>query len=207
MAVQVERVIGHGQVAHAYAHAVALANVHGIDPREYTGVDGPQVEVEHGIDLGRVAAWLDVVIAKQKYKVAVDLHEVPVLRMRHPEAHHSHCHLHHFICMRVVHEGARAFCFELVHEGLAGRDARLRQSGHAIHAVGQALAMPVDAGVLRQPVGDEYTDSVAFDDLDGGARRLAVVAPQIGLHAGRDFAHHGLGDQVEFLDVIVHAPG
>ena len=59
--------------------------------------------------------------------------------------------------------------------------------------------MPVDARALGQLVGDEDADAVAFDGLDGRAGALAVVAPEVRLHAGRDFAHHRLGDQVELL--------
>ena len=40
-----------------------------------------------------------------------------------------------------------------------------------------------------------------------GPGRLAVVAPQVRLEAGRHLAHHRLGDQVELLDAVVHAPG
>src|SRR2546427_6452017 len=36
------------------------------------------------------------------------------LRMRDPQAHHAHGHLHHLVGMRVVHEGAGAARRELV---------------------------------------------------------------------------------------------
>ena len=75
------------------------------------------------------------------------------------------------------------------------------------HAVGQALAVPVDGGGLGQSVGDEDAHAVAFDHLDGGAGRLAVVAPQVGGHAGCHLAFDRLGHQVELLDAGVHAPG
>ena len=124
-----------------------------------------------------------------------------------PHAHHAHGHLHHFVGVRVVHEGARAARLELVHKGLAHGDRGLVQATHAVHAVGQALAVPVDGGVLGQLVGDEDAHAVALDHLDGRARALAVVAPHVDLEARRDLAHHGFGHQVEFLDVVVHPPG
>ena len=67
--------------------------------------------------------------------------------------------------------------------------------------------MPVHGRVLRQLVGDEDADLVALDRLDGRAGRLAVVAPQMRLHAGRELAHDRLGDEMELLPVAVHAPG
>ena len=39
-----------------------------------------------------------------------------------------------------------------------------------------------------------------------GPGDCAVVAPEMRLHAGRDLAHHRLGDEMEFLPVAVHAP-
>ncbi len=64
--------------------------------------------------------------------------------MRDPEAHHSHRHLHHLVGVRVIHEGAGAARDELVDEGLARRDRFLIQANHAVHAVGQALTVPVN---------------------------------------------------------------
>ena len=48
--------------------------------------------------------------------------------------------------------------------------------------------MPVHGGVLGQSVGDEDANLVALDRLDGRARRLAVVAPEVRLHAVGDMA-------------------
>ena len=92
------------------------------------------------------------------------------------------------------------------HVGLADRDLWLVQSPDAIHAVGQQDAVPVDRRVLGQFVGDEDTNAIAFDSLDRGTRRRAVVAPAVDEHAGRELALDGLRDEVEFLDAIVHAP-
>ncbi|MNT13146.1 hypothetical protein D3C72_1481050 [compost metagenome] len=108
--------------------------------------------------------------------------------------------------MRVVHEGAGAARLEFIDKGLARRDVGLVESAHAIHAIGQALAMPVDGGALGQAIGDEDAYPVALDHLNGRSGRLSVVAPHVDEKAGRHLAHHGLGHQVEFLDASVHAP-
>ena len=73
---------------------------------------------------------------------------------------------------------------ELVDVRLADRDLRLGQAAHAVHAVRQPLAVPVDRRVLGQPVGDEDADAVAFDDLDRRTRALPVVAPQFAFMPG-----------------------
>ncbi|MBA7716803.1 hypothetical protein ES703_125881 [subsurface metagenome] len=126
--------------------------------------------------------------------------------MHHEHSHHSHRHLNHFVRVGVVHEGAAVLDLEFVDEGLARIDVRLRQTTDAVHAARQDHAVPVDGGVLRQLVGDEDAHLVTFDRLDRGARRLSVVAPQVGLHAFGEFAHHGFGNQMEFLPIAVHAP-
>src|SRR5450830_1292139 len=207
MAVQVDRMIGHGQVADADAHAVVLPHRQRIDAGEGATVPGPQVEVEHGVDLGRGGARIDVVSVEQEHEIAIDAHEIRILGMGDPEAHHAHRHLHHFIGMRVIHESAGAARSELVDESFTRRDARLGQPGDAVHTVGQALAVPVHRGVLGQLIGDENAHPVALDHFYRRPRTLAVVTPQIGFHAWCDFAHHRFGDQVEFLDAVVHAPG
>ena len=209
MPVQVDRVVGHGQVTHPQAHPVAEPDVERVDAGESPAVPGPQVEIQHGVDLGGAGTGLDVVGIEQKAEVAVHLADqrVGCFRVGHPEAHHAHGHLRHLIGMRVVHEGAGSARHKLVDKGLADRYLRLRQAAHAVHAVGQALAVPMDGGVLGQLVGDKHPHPVALHHLDRWSRALAVVAPQRGLHAGGDFAHHRLSHQVEFLDAVLHAPG
>ena len=44
---------------------------------------------------------------------------------------------------------------EFIGEGLAGLDMGLRKPADAIHSAGQQDAVPVHAGVFRQPVGDK----------------------------------------------------
>ena len=209
MPVQVDRVVGHGQVAHPQPHPVAQAHVERVDTRKGPAVPGPEVELEHGVDLGGAGTRLDVVGIEQKAEVAVYLADqrVGCFRVGDPEAHHAHGHLRHFVRMGVVHEGARTARHKLIDKGLADRDLRLCHAAHAVHAVGQALAVPVDGGVLGQLVGDKHPHPVALDHLDRRPRALPVVAPQGGLHAGGDLAHHRLSHQVELLHAILHAPG
>jgi hypothetical protein len=125
--------------------------------------------------------------------------------MHDDHAHHAHRHLNHLVGMRMVHERPALLHLELVDKGLAGRDVRLVQAADAVHAARNDHAVPVHGGVFGQSVGDEDADLVAFDRLDGRPRRLAVIAPEIDLHAFGEFAHHGLGDEMEFLPVAVHA--
>jgi hypothetical protein len=66
--------------------------------------------------------------------------------------------------------------------------------------------MPMDGRVFRQLVGDEDADLVALDGLDRRTGGLPVIAPKMGDHAGRDFPHHLLGNQVELLPIAIHLP-
>ncbi len=172
MAVQMDRVVGHGQVADTQAHPLALTRHQRIDAGKHAAIEGPQVEVEHLHDLRRVGAGLDVVGVEQEAVVAVHLTDQRMVLhgVGDPEPHHAHGHLHHLIGMRVVHEGAGPARDELVDVRLAHRDRRLGQARNAVHAVGQALAMPMDAGVLGQLVGNEDAYPVALHHLDGRPR-------------------------------------
>ena len=79
-------------------------------------------------------------------------------------------------------------------EGLARRDAGLRQAGDAVHAVGQALAVPVHAvcsGSLL--VTKMRTRSPSTTSMVGPG--LWPFSPQARLEAGRHLAQHRLGDK------------
>ena len=108
--------------------------------------------------------------------------------------------------MRVIHESPRPPGDELVDEGLASVYGRLRQTRDTIHAIGKTLSVPVDTGFLAQPVGDEDAHAIALDHLNRGSGRLAVVAPESSLHAGRQLALHGLCHQMKLFDALVHPP-
>jgi len=208
VSMQMNRVVGHREISNADAHLVIEPHIERVDTGEDAAVPRPQIEVKHRHDFWRVTARVDVEGIEQEAEVALDLVDKRVLGfgVRDPKAHHPHRHLRHLIRMRVVHEGAWPPRHELIHERLARGNGWLVQTGHAVHAVGQALAVPVDAGVFGQLVGDVDADTVAFDDLDGGTRALAVVPPQVGTESGCHFSHHGLCDQMEFLDPLVHPP-
>ena len=130
--------------------APTLAAAHGevVDPREHAAVPGPEVEVAHGGHFRRIAPRIDVIGVDEEHEVAIHRHEFRVLRMHDEKAHHAHRHLHHLVGVRVVHEGARLLHLELVDEGLAHGDLRLREAADPVHAVGQQNSVPVDRRVL-----------------------------------------------------------
>ena len=122
------------------------------------------------------------------------------------EPHHPHRHLHHFVRMRVIHVGSGPPEQEFVDKGFSGRDMRLIETTDAVHAVRQALAMPMHCCIFGELVGDVDADLVALDRLDRRAGGLTIIAPEIGIHARRNLAHHGFGDEVEFLPIAIHFP-
>jgi hypothetical protein len=58
----------------------------------------------------------------------------------------------------------------------------------------------MNAGVLGQSIGDEDTDSVAFNRFKGRAWGRTVIAPTFGDAAGRKLMFDFLGHEVELLD-------
>src|SRR5262245_29664861 len=185
--VHVDWMVCHGEIGDPNAHSITLAYRHVIDAGEHPGVESPQIEVEHLCDLGHVTAGVDTEGTEHEDEVAIDAHKVWIARMNDDHAHHPHRHLHHLVGMRVVHERSALLQLELVDEGLAGSDVRL---GHATDAIDDGRhehAVPVHGRVLWELVGDKDADFIALHSFDGGAGRLAVIAPQVSLHARRKF--------------------
>src|SRR5271167_3536469 len=55
VAVQMDGVVGHGEIADANSHALAEAGHHWGRAREGAAIEGPDVEIQHRADLGSVA--------------------------------------------------------------------------------------------------------------------------------------------------------
>ena len=204
IAMHVDRMVRHGQVAHAHADAVALVDNQRVDIRKDPAVPCPEVEIGHRHDARHIGAGVDVEGVQHDQEIAVHGPEGRVLGMHDEHAHHAHRHLHHLVGMGVIHEGAGFDQVELVDIGLARRDRRMAEAADAVHAGRQDQPVPVDRCVFGQPVGHEDADAVSLDRLDRGAGGLAVIAPQMRDHAFGQFAFHWFGDKVEFLDAVVH---
>ena len=74
---------------------------------------------------------------------------------------------------------------ELVDKAFAGLDRRLGQARHAVHGVRQADAVPVNRGVLVQPVLDDDADRLALPQAQHGAGYGTVIGPYSNLAAVR----------------------
>ena len=146
MTVQMNGMIGHGEITDTNTYLVILSNHQRIDAWEYTAIPRPEVEIQHGHDLGCIRTWINIVGIKQENEIAVNLvyQRMFSLGMCNPEPHHAHCHLRHFIRMGVIHESAGAARDKFINKSFTRRNRGLIQACHAIHAVRQALPMPVD---------------------------------------------------------------
>src|SRR2546429_8610895 len=94
VAVQVNRVVRHREIAHAHPYAVAFAHDERIDSGEYPGVPGPDVEIRHLGDLRDVGPWLEGIGAHDEREVAIDAVLVRIAAMNDEGAHHAPRHLH-----------------------------------------------------------------------------------------------------------------
>src|ERR1700680_2114570 len=97
-------VICHGEIPHAYPHAIPEAHHERVDAGEHAAVPRPHVEVRHLRDLRQVGAWVDEVRAHDENEVAVNAIWVSAARVDDEHPHHAHCHLHHLVGVRVIHE-------------------------------------------------------------------------------------------------------
>ena len=106
-----------------------------IDTGKYAAIPGPHIELGHGVDTRRVAAGIDIISHHNEQEIAIHPMLVRIARMHDQAAVHAHDHLHHFIRMRVIHEGARFGHYKFVDESFSGFDLWLIQTTHAVHAI------------------------------------------------------------------------
>ena len=137
VAVQVDRMVGHRQVADADAHLVALRRTtSGSMPGKTRLLKVQRLKSSIVLTFGVVAAGLDVVGVEQEHEVAVDRGDRRVLRgwvTKKPIMPIAICTISSACGWYMKVPGCCSD--ELVDEGLAGRDVRLRQAGDAVHAV------------------------------------------------------------------------
>ena len=201
--------IGHGEIADANADLVMLSYHQGVYTGKYPAVPAPEVEIQHRHHLGRVASRIDIVGTQKKDEITIHFLDQGMLLpgVGHPESHHSHRHLDHFIRVGVIHEGSRAARHEFIDESLTGRDAGLGQSCHTVHAIGNALSVPVNAVYFRKLVGDKNPHSITFHHFDRRSWTLAVVSPKVSLETRGHFPDNGFCDEMKLLDTLIHPPG
>src|SRR5450755_2619690 len=70
-AMEMNGMVGHGEVTHSDPHTVVPGDSQVIDAGKCAAIERPRAEVRHGADLRRVASRIDVVGVNQKYEVAV----------------------------------------------------------------------------------------------------------------------------------------
>src|SRR6266852_683021 len=138
-------------------------------------------------------------IAQYPHHVAVDRQRVWLLD--NESAGKAAAYLLGAMRMRVIPIGAGIRYRELVGEAFAGLHRRLRDVRSAVHGVRDAQPVPMDRGVLGQPVLHHDPDAIALANSDFRPWRLPAVAPNIGLgiRGAGDRQSYGDSDQSEFL--------
>ena len=136
--VDMDRMVGHRQVAHPDPYAITQACDDRTDRRIHGAVKSPDIEIKHGVDIGCFASWLHIEGIEQEAIIPIHLGDewVRCFGMCHPESHHAHRHLGHFIGMWVIHERARPLGDEFIDEGFPDRNGLLVQPADTIHAIG-----------------------------------------------------------------------
>jgi hypothetical protein len=96
-------------------------------------------------------------------------------------AHQAAPYLLGAVRMRVVPVSAGIRDRKLVSEVLLRPDRRLRDIGRAVHRVRNPQAVPMDRGVLGEPIVDGDSQPIALAQSDFRAGDAAGVAPDAGL--------------------------
>src|SRR6056300_1436080 len=138
MSVKLYWMVCHCQVTDANSDTFVQSSHQGVKARKNTTVPSPEIELEHRVYLRHGSSWFNVVGTKEKTIISIHFFNprMWLSRMSYPKSHHSHCHLRHFIGMRVVHEGARSLGFKLVQKSFSWWDTFLVQTNHTIHSIG-----------------------------------------------------------------------
>lgn len=126
IAVHMDWMVGHCEIAHPHADSIVFRNDERIDPREDPAVPGPEVEVSHLHYPRHIGARINIVSAQEEHEISIHGHERWIFWMDHKKAHHTHRHLDHFVRVGMIHEGTGLHEVELVDEGFTDRDVRLR---------------------------------------------------------------------------------
>src|SRR6266496_1002682 len=70
VAMNVNRMTRHREIAHPDSHPVVQSHDHRIDSRKHAAIEVEQVEFEHRADFWGEAARIDVVVVEQEHEVA-----------------------------------------------------------------------------------------------------------------------------------------
>ena len=171
-----------GDVGHAHAH-----------PRPHGALGDGLIEallarIAEEIDQGAALAIIDIRDLFEPVEDGVGTLEGPVAEHQHVFAvigdrvgagridddRAVMAHLFLQAGMGVIPIRARLDHREAVLESLARRDPGIGQAGHAIHLEGKKNAVPVNGGILVQPVGDVERDVIALAPAQHGRRQMTV---------------------------------
>src|SRR5712664_794503 len=202
MAVKMDRMVVHPEIDQADADSLPVTH----DERSvgWTGfsIEGKPVELHvHGVR--DIYVWQDGVLLQDDDEILVDAGFIGFLwvhdeRADHPY-HFLHCHV------RVVEVRAFLVERELVDESAAGWDRVLACTRCAIHLDRNLETVPVHRRCFGKVVIHDDANAITPGNLNGWSRSAAVVTPKIDDSARNDFLLHRLGDEMEFLDVSIHA--
>src|SRR5690606_26764538 len=97
----------------------------------------------------------------------------------------------------------RIWHHEVVAEGLPRQDLRLRHTGNSVHIVGDAQAVPMDAGRLRELVLEVNDDSVALGGADRWPGNAAVVGVDFAPDTRKDLHLRDARHEVRLEDMRI----
>ncbi len=153
----------------------------------------PEARRRHPVEV--VVMALDLELGEDPHRILVgpfgQVHDiVPVGAPRRParridDDRAVHARLFLEAAVRVVPVGPGLAHFEAVGEGLAGRDPRVADTGHAVHVERQQDAVPVYRARLGQAVGDAQRHRVALAPAQRGCRNRAVDGRRHARPAGK----------------------
>jgi len=96
---------------------------------------------------------------------------------------------------------------EFIDKSATGRDRILTRTGRSVHLARDFEAVPVHRGRFGKVIVHNDPNAIALVHLNRRARSAPVVTPEVNDPARNYLLFNRFGDEVEFLNVSVHAPG
>src|SRR6266704_3167207 len=201
---QMDRMVIHAQVDHANSHTVAQPHKQRRSRRSSFAIESEPVEFHvHGVR-SRIARQNGVLL-QQDHEVAINRRIVRLLWVHDEGAQHADHFLHSQV--RVIKVGAFLMKREFIDKSAAWLDRVLARSWCPVHVVRDFKSMPVHRERLRQMVINNDPNPVALIYLNRWPGSAAIESPQVRHFARYQLLFHRLGNEMELLNISLHAPG
>src|SRR5882762_1841689 len=203
VAMKMNGMMVHSEVDEANPDSIPVTDDQRCGCRSGLAVEGEPVKLHvHGVRY--LDVWQDGILLHNDREVFIGARLVWLLGMHDERADHPHHFLHRHV--RVVEISAFLVEREFIDKAATGRDRVLTRTGRSVHLARDFEAVPVHRRRFGKMVVHDDPNVIALVHLDRRPRSAPVVTPEVNDSPWKYLLFYRLSDEMEFLDVSVHAP-